>query len=87
LAESYKLDPWPLDRGSKTKKKWQIEANLHGTTGEGKAIGSDPLNKTKIFNFFLKKFLKNFKKKKRFMIWKPRCKLESNSRMQFALNK
>jgi hypothetical protein len=49
------LDPWPLDRGSKTKK-WQIEANLHGTIVEGKAIGSDPLNKINNIKNIYKKF-------------------------------
>jgi hypothetical protein len=40
LKESHnKLDPWPLDKGPKPKK-WQIEANLHGTILEGKSIGS-----------------------------------------------
>jgi len=26
LAETCKLDPWPLDEGPRPKKKWQIEA-------------------------------------------------------------
>jgi len=36
------------------KKKWQIEANLHGTIVEEKAIGSDPLNKFQNIFFNIK---------------------------------
>jgi hypothetical protein len=38
LAESHKLDPWPLDE-SPRPKSGKLGLNLHGTILEGKSIG------------------------------------------------
>jgi len=39
LAESHKLDPWPLDEGSRPKSG-KLRLNLYDTILEGKSIDS-----------------------------------------------
>ncbi len=41
LAESHKLDPWPLDEDPRPKSG-KSRLNLHGTILKGKSIGLDP---------------------------------------------
>jgi hypothetical protein len=74
LDEGHKLDPQPLDQGPSKTQKWQIEAK-YSTILEGKSTWFEPTQKRKKS---LKMRAHNFKE--------PRCKLGSNSRIQFTSN-
>jgi len=41
LDGSYKLDPWPLNKGPRPKNV-KLKVNLHGTILEGKSIDLEP---------------------------------------------
>jgi hypothetical protein len=74
LAESHKLDPWPLDEGPRPKSG-KLRLNLHGTISEGKSIGLGQKRKFKGEIMIWRTKIQ------------ARSKARSNLRVQFASNK
>jgi len=71
LVKSHKLDPWPLDEGSKPKENGKMRLNLHGTFWmKNQLVETPPQKSSKESSWF----------------GELRCKLVSNSKIQFASN-